>query len=310
MANSLDDGDEIGTRRAADAPSTIAHRGFAYAYPENTLGAFREAVTVDPGLETLEIDVRQSADGELFVFHDDTLGRLTDAPADVRDRPVWELPFETIRSFDVLGTDERVPRLSEVLEAVPSDVRLNVEFKNPGRGDVRFAENLPSSAREAARDRWLEFAGRVVDVLAEYPHEVLVSSFFEGAIAAMRDVDPTVPVAWIFYESVADGFEVAGRYDCEAIHPPLSMLSGTTLFNEEYTGREPYEEVDVLAIADDEGREVNAWTVDTWHQAAELRRIGVDGMLVDYPRLLEYGTADSGRVATAHGRRPPSQASK
>lgn len=286
--------DETGPVRGSGTPSVIAHRGFAGVYPENTVPAVREATRLETPADTVEVDVMPSADGELVVFHDGTLERLTSAPRSVRDQSVWDLPYETLEQFDVLGTQEPIPRFAEVLEAVPADVRVNVEFKNPGSERLRFAENLQRPERDSARERWLEFAERVVAVVERYPHDVLVSSFFEGALAAVREVAPDLPVAWIFYESVADGLAVSRRYDCEAIHPPWSMFPGTPLFNAEYTGQEPYESVDLVALAEEEGREVNAWTVDTWHQAAELQRAGVDGIIADYPDLFRY--AGSGGV--------------
>jgi len=285
-------------------PAVIAHRGFAGVYPENTVGAVREAAGA-PSSPTLEIDVRPTADGEIVVFHDDTPARLTDAPPDVSDRPLWELPYATLESLEVLGSGEGIPRLTEVLDAIPADVRVNVEFKHPGTDEVRFAENLPATEREAARDRWLGFATEVLETVDRSPNDVFVSSFFEGALAAVREVDPTVPVAWIFYESVEDDLAVARRYDCEAIHPPWSMFPDTSMFNEAYTGNEPYAEVDLVGIAAEEAREVNAWTVDTWHQATELGQAGVDGIITDYPGLYRYGAPEGGSVGNA-GQSPSS----
>ncbi|MFT5721827.1 MAG: glycerophosphoryl diester phosphodiesterase [Motiliproteus sp.] len=52
----------------------IGHRGYPARYPENTLLGFEQAI--DAGARYLECDVRLSADGVPFVFHDSTLDRL------------------------------------------------------------------------------------------------------------------------------------------------------------------------------------------------------------------------------------------
>lgn len=272
-------------------PALIAHRGFAGVYPENTIAAVEQAAT---GLasggppEMVEIDVMATADGEVVVFHDFELGRVTDAPAELAGQSVWEIPYETLAELDVLGTGETVPTLETVLDAIPPEVGVNVEFKNPGSADVRPRENLPPGDREAQADLWRDFAERVVATLADYDHEVLVSSFAEGALAAVRRADPSIPVAAVFAESIADGMEVARRYDCEVVHAPWNMIAGTDLFNAEYGSLGPYENVDLVAAAHAEGRAVNVWTVESWYQANQLRQAGVDGLIADYPGVLQF----------------------
>jgi glycerophosphoryl diester phosphodiesterase len=280
-----------------DAPnradvSLIAHRGFAGVYPENTVTAVEQAaagVAVGRTPDMVEIDVMPTADGEIVTFHDYDLGRLTDAPAELADRNVWETSHDALAELDVLGTGERVPTLEAVLEALPAEVGVNVEFKNPGSADVRPRENLPPDARDEQRKLWQSFAEDVLATLSAFDHEVLISSFAEGALAAVREADPSVPVAVVFADSIADGIEVARRYDCEAVHPPWNAVADTALFNAEYGSLGPYEEIDLVEIAHEEGRAVNAWTVERWYEADRLRRAGVDGVIADYPGVLQFG---------------------
>jgi glycerophosphoryl diester phosphodiesterase len=280
-------------RQAANrgTPALIAHRGFAGVHPENTLTAVEQAATglgPDGPPEMVEVDVMPSADGEVVVFHDLELGRVTDAPPALADQFVWETPYETLSKLDVLGTDETIPRLDTVLDALPPEIGVNVEFKNPGSHDVRPRENLPSEDRAAQTDLWLDFAASVVSTLDSHDNDVLVSSFAEGALAALREVAPSIPIAAVFAESIADGMEVARRYDCETIHAPWNMVAGTDLFNAEYGSLGPYEEVDLVEMAHREGRTVNVWTVENWYQADQLRTVGVDGLIADYPGVLRF----------------------
>ena len=274
---------------AIDGPTTptvIAHRGFAGVFPENTVGAAVAAA----GLEEtamLEVDVQPAACGTPVVFHDDRLegtrdGRqITDA-----EGVVWETPLEELRRAEVLESGESVPTLAALLEAVPETVGVNVELKNPGTANVRFAEALPDRDRESRRELWTPFVERVVDDCESFDGELIFSSFYEGALAAIRDVAPAYAAAALVWDSLEDGLEIARRYDCEAIHPPRNAVAGTAMTDEEYYGL-PTDEpaVDVLAVAHEEGRAVNVWTIETWVQFDDLREAGVDGIIAEYPGL-------------------------
>lgn len=275
----------------------VAHRGFAGVAPENTLTAVRGAVRGTNGRRTdaIEIDVLPAAGGEPVVFHDLTLGRLTDAPANLRGHPVWETPLETLREFSVLSSTESVPLLVEVLEAVPVDVTMHIELKHPGTGQPR--RELDSAERNRGCERWRGFVERVVDVLSTDNHEIVVSSSYEGALAAMREVAPSLSLAYLFWNSIETGLAITRRYDCEAIHPAANMIFGTQLFNSGDTPAGPFADIDLVERAHSEGRAVNVWTVTDWYEATQLRAAGVDGIIADYPGVLAAMDGTSERTA-------------
>ena len=281
--------------------SIIAHRGFAGVCPENTLAAMRGALSAgsapksdDPndkagGVDAIEIDVLPAADGEPVVFHDLTLGRLTDAPANLRRQPVWETSVETLREFSVLNSGESIPLLTEVMGAIPAEVGVNIELKHSGTGQPR--RELDTRERDRGRKRWLAFIERVVGILAKYDNDFVISSSYEGALAAVRYVAPEFPLAYLFWNSIKNGLEITRRYDCEAVGPALDMVTGTALFNSGYTPTGPFAALDIVERAHEEDRAVNVWTVTTWHQAAQLCAAGVDGLVADYPGLLSYDSS-------------------
>jgi glycerophosphoryl diester phosphodiesterase len=277
--------------------AVIAHRGLAAVNPENTLSAFT-AASRHPDVDTVELDVMPTADGEVVVFHDDTPARVTDAPAAVRDRAVWAFDYEELASFEVLGTGESVPLLADVLTVVPSTVSVNVELKHPGRGIV---ESGPLDAPTLAdqRDVWRGFVADVVDVLDRHDHDYLLSSFHEGALAAARDVAPSLPLGAVFLDGVEEGLTVARRHDVEYFHLPRNMVVGTSLFDEPYVGG-PYEPVDLVEVAHEEGRRVNVWTITDPEQGAELARAGVDGLITDLPGV-RPDLAEGGSVPAVDG---------
>jgi len=104
----------------------IAHRGLHDASRgviENSLAAFRAAARAG---YPAELDVRLLADGEVVVFHDQNLDRLTNASGPIASRTAREV--ETI----LLSTDERIPLLRDVLDLVNGSTPLLIEIKNEG----------------------------------------------------------------------------------------------------------------------------------------------------------------------------------
>ncbi len=147
----------------------IAHRGLhdrAAGIPENTVAAARAAVA---GGYAIECDVQLSADGEAMVFHDEALGRLTDAVA-----PVAETSTQALRELRVAGSPETIPTLPEYLAAIAGRVPLVVEIKSRFSGDLRLA-------------------ARVAGIVADYEGPVAVKSFDPGLVAALIDLAPGIP---------------------------------------------------------------------------------------------------------------------
>ncbi|ELY48711.1 glycerophosphodiester phosphodiesterase [Natronorubrum bangense] len=266
--------------------TVIAHRGYAGVAPENTVAAAIRAAE-DGETTMLEIDVQPAACGTPVVLHDERLeGRRNGRPLTDASGLVWETSLETLQLARVLGTDETVPTLTEFLEAIPETVGVNVELKNPGTTDLRFAESLSDSVRAERREVWTPFVERVVDVCAGFDGELLFSSFCEGALAAIRDIAPEYAAAPLVFDDLEAGLEIARRYDCEAIHPPRNVIVGTGLATTSYAGfSDAAPDIDILETAHAEGRTVNVWTVTNWHQFDQLAAAGVDGIIADYPGL-------------------------
>lgn len=258
--------------------AVIAHRGFAGHAPENTVAALADALEI--GADGVELDVRPAADGTPVVFHDDRLegdeprdGRpLTDGEGLVREQPL-----ETVRAAEVLESGRTVPTLAEVLAALPSTAGINVELKSPGSGDRRPGEALPAGERDERRQLWAPFVERVLADCRGFEGTLLFSSFCEGALAALRAANGDREAAVLTGPDLGAALAVARRYDCEAIHPPIAAVAGTSFADEPA--------VDIVVAAREEGRAINAWTAENWLQFDELERAGVDGVVAEYPGL-------------------------
>ena len=294
--SSDDEKDAADSNGAMDTP-LIAHRGFAGVYPENTLLAVEGASFGGPGTDNahrradmIEVDVVPTEDGTLVAFHDNGLAERDDGTRGLTDTSglVFETSTETVTSAKVLGTEETVPTLEAVMDAIPEQVGVNLEFKNPGSEDLYFAQSLSEETLDAQKELWRPYTERALEIASRYDNDVLVSSFYEAALATVREVDDSVPIAFLFWDSIEEGLEITQRYDCEAMNVPWNMVAGTPFFNDEYYLDGGFSDIDLVEVADEEDRTLNAWTVATWYQAQELVRAGVDGLIADYPTILWF----------------------
>ena len=104
----------------------ISHRGLhnGGSIPENSISAFAEAIQKN---HPIELDVQLLADGELAVFHDKDLDRMTGEEGKIADQTL-----HTIHRFKLFGTKQYIPSLAEALKFINGRVPVIIEIKNEG----------------------------------------------------------------------------------------------------------------------------------------------------------------------------------
>ena len=120
-------GHDVSAARAPFLARTFAHRGLYredQSIPENSLAAFMAAIQAGYGIE---LDVQLTRDGQLVVFHDDTLTRVCGV-----DARVDAFTYAELREMPLLSTAHRMPLFSDVLTLVDGRVPLIVELKAGG----------------------------------------------------------------------------------------------------------------------------------------------------------------------------------
>jgi glycerophosphoryl diester phosphodiesterase len=253
----------------------IAHRGASAVAPENTLAAVREAV--EAGADWVEIDVQESADGTVFVFHDSDFKRVG-GPA----RPIWELRDAELAAIDIGSwkspafSAERPPLLADVLALCKDRCGVLIELKYYGHSQ-RLEERVVGL---------VEAAGMADQVMA-------MSLSHEG-IRKIRELRPEWKVGLL--SSVALG---------NVTKLDLDFLG----LNARTTSRK------LVRQAHKRGVQVHVWTVnDPVDMSTQLGR-GVDGLITDNPALArkvmtERADASFGEkllidLAAVLGKKPP-----
>lgn len=102
----------------------IAHRGchdIKKSIPENSMLAFEEAIKNN---YTIELDVHILKDGNIVVFHDDNIKRMTGIDKNLKD-----MNYSEMESIRLQKTDQKIPLFKDVLDLVNGKVPLLVELK-------------------------------------------------------------------------------------------------------------------------------------------------------------------------------------
>lgn len=178
-----------------------AHRGFGEYYPENTVGAIREAAKHDI-TDAVEIDVRRCGSGELVVIHHDRVEAISDG-----EGAVGEFSSTELAALSVEGSGEGVPELSQVLDVVPPDVGLNVELK-----ETRLANDVLDAVRGLEN-------GVVISALDANAH----------ALWETRVADESTVLACNFDVRPAENLETAELIGCTYANPHWGMCLATDI---------------------------------------------------------------------------------
>jgi glycerophosphoryl diester phosphodiesterase len=290
---------------AAQALEIQGHRGARGVAPENTQAGFREALAI--GVHTLELDVGMTADGHVVVHHDATLNpdttRLDGEWLDPGQRiPLREMTLEQLRRYDVgairpgsgyarrfprqrPSPGERIPTLAEVVALTArlghQRVSFNVETKiDPRQGNL-FA---PPE----------EFARAVIRVLREgaVGERSTIQSFDWRVLGHVRRLAPEIRTGYLSvqrsgWDNVGGG--ELGDSPWTAEHrvdehggsvPRMVKVAGGHVWSPDYRGlrREALEEAHAL------GLRVVVWTVNAPSDIRRMIRMGVDGVISDYPQ--------------------------
>jgi glycerophosphoryl diester phosphodiesterase len=229
-----------------------AHRGYHRAAPENTRAAIQSAI--DAGADWAEIDVQETADGEVVVLHDRDLNRLTGDP-----RRLAELTLDQLRRLRFLPQyagdfpDEQVPTLRELLAVARGQIKLNIELKYYGWSTTKSTTLAPKVARILREE--------------EFEDDCFVASLEYTGVQDAKRHNPKLRTAVIVSAAVGD----ISRLDVDVLSVNAALVDDR-----------------LLREARRLGKEVHVWTVEEPRDMRRWIERGVNNIITDDPaRCLE-----------------------
>lgn len=235
----------ISRLRWKDNVKIMAHRGASKAAPENSLAAVRLAI--EAGSDWVEIDVQETADGEVVVIHDSDFMKLA------RNKTkVWDARLHDLNDIDIGGSfgppfaNERVPKLSEVLQLCRGKAGVLIELKYYGHD-----QNLEQ---------------RVVDIVEKYgmSNEVMVMSLKPEGVRKIKRLRPNWKCGLLLSISVGNIQKIEA--DFLAVNARFATRS-------------------LISKLHHANKEIYVWTVDDPVGMSALMNRGVDGVITNLPEV-------------------------
>ncbi|MCP4293408.1 MAG: hypothetical protein GY780_16400 [bacterium] len=227
-----------------------AHRGSSAYAPENTRAAFELAI--EQGASMIELDIQQTADDQLVLFHDEDLGRTSSGTG-----PLWKQDLANLRKldvghwFDARFGGEKILSLEETISDFANRVTLNVELKIHGR----------------ERDLEEVLVEKISGI--ENIGNCLFTSFGHDTIDRLRNIDPTLRLGYIVGKGQwQDGF-LERKINVLCLERTLATA-------------------DRMRLIHSAGKKVFVWTVNEKSEMVEKIQAGADAIISNFPdRLAE-----------------------
>ncbi len=169
--------------RMPERTLVFAHRGFGDHGPDNSLYAVERAMAA--GMDGVDVDGQFTRDGELVIYHDLSVDRLTSGTGKVRDKTAAEmLGLDLGPKYDSAITGAYVRTFEDFVREVKGRGILMVELKVPGAGATGIE-------------------GRAVEIIRRHDAhaDVVLSSFNPLVLRRLKRLDPRVRTAFIFMDT-------------------------------------------------------------------------------------------------------------
>lgn len=226
-----------------------AHRGASEYAPENTLSSFYMGLLM--GANGIETDVQRTKDGELVLFHDDTVDRVSDSSGKVSELTLSELKALKITGNCTTGFYDRVVTFSEFLDHFAAyDISFAIELKGPGVEEDSLA------------------LCKKYGILGN----TTFTSFNFSYIKKIRELDRAARIGFLTSRTDDEVITELKAISCEEIAPKASEITP-----------------ELMKKWRENGLGVRAWGVGSVETMKKMCELGVDGMTVNFPdRLTAY----------------------
>ena len=231
----------------------IGHRGARGEAPENTLGGFQ--YLHDLGLRAVEFDVRQLADDELVIMHDDNFIRTTGM-----DKNIYECSAVELQAYNqaFIWMDwkafEVTPTLQQALKIMQNFEHLEVEVK--AVSNMHAAEKLVIELQKQ---------------LQGFEQTAVITSFDIKIHQALQQQNSVFKRGLLVEDHIQEkAIAHALEFDCCQIGWMDQLATDK-----------------IIQATQNAQLNISVWTVNNVERAKRLRDLGIQGLITDFPKLMQ-----------------------
>lgn len=175
-------------------PLVIGHKGAPEHELGNTIPSFKRAIEI--GVDMIELDVQETKDGVLVVFHDWDLSSLS-----ASDALVGEMACADVQGIELQG-GYRIPTLDEVLDLAQGKTIVDIDIKGFDLGE---------KALQSVKSH---------DMI----NEVLFTSFYHPQLQRIRELEPEAEIGVLYSNPLEDPASYAFELGAQAINPLIDLF--------------------------------------------------------------------------------------
>ncbi|QOT01093.1 glycerophosphodiester phosphodiesterase [Brevibacterium sp. JNUCC-42] len=198
---------------------------------------------IDEHADYAEIDILQTKDKQLVVIHDTNLSRLAGIDKNVYEMTLAELREVTLQQGRFSG---KISTLDEVIKFAKNKIKLNIEVKLHGHEQEK------------------DVITSLLRILKEnnFEQECIIQSLHDTVVYNVKKTNPSLQVGFVLF----------------ANRTGLKDLPGDFFVMEEYMVNKS-----VLKEAKALNKAVYVWTANSYDSIYTFLKMGVDGVITDYP---------------------------
>lgn len=229
----------------------IGHRGARGEAPENTLAGFQYIHAL--GIRAVEFDVRQLKDDELIIMHDDNFLRTTGI-----DQPLYDLNSTELEAYNQaniwMDWDTQItPTLTQTLNIIHDFEHIEVEVK-------AVATKIEAEKLVLALQKQLQ----------GFEQTAVITSFDLKIHQALEQQKSSFKRGLLIEEDIRElAIEQALQLGCCQIGWMNQLATD-----------------EMIQATQKAGLSMSVWTVNDIQRAKQLQKLGIDGLITDFPKMM------------------------